>query len=241
MGKKHKANATYQNDSRDVVLSVRNEAQKELIKAIRDNPITIVAGPPGTGKTHIPVVYGLQQLLRGNYERMIFTRPCVEAYGENLGFLPGDFNDKISPYMMPIFDILCRVMDKKEIGALVEAGSIQTIPLAYQRGITFQNAFVVGDEFQNTIPEQVRMFLTRMGDNCKIVIAGDPSQNDIRGKNGLVDVMEKFSDEDRFVGKIKVLRMLHSDIVRNPLVELIDKEYMLRASAKVEGKAEEKQ
>ena len=184
-----------------------------------------------THNTHLPVVYALQQLLRGVYQRIIFTRPCVEAYGENLGFLPGDFNEKIGPYMMPIFDILCRVMDKRDIQALIESGVIQTIPLAYQRGITFNDAFVVADEFQNTIPEQVRMFLTRMGENCKIVITGDPSQNDIRGINGLDDALQRFSDSD----KIKIIRTSHADIVRNPLVEYIDKKYMDKLPYSSEG------
>lgn len=206
----------------DIVLTAKNESQKSILKSIKDNTLTIISGPPGSGKTHIPVVYGLQQVLRGNYSRLIFTRPCVEAYGENLGFLPGDFNDKIAPYMIAIFDILTRVYDKKKIEALFSAGVIQTIPLAFQRGITFQDAFVVGDEFQNTIPQQVRMFLTRMGENCKIVITGDPAQTDINGTNGLVDVMSRLenSHED-----ISIIHMNYEDVVRHPLVEFIDRKY----------------
>ena len=213
------------NDRKDIVLSARNEAQKDLIKAIKDYPITFVVGPAGCGKSHIPSVFALQQLLKGNYRKIIFTRPCVEAYGENLGFLPGDYNDKIAPYMMPIFDILEQVLPKPEIDRLFKDGLIQTIPLAFQRGITFQNSFVLADEFQNTIPAQMRMFLTRMGDNCKMVITGDLSQNDIQGKNGLEDAIQRFDN----IEQIKIIKMEHKDIVRNPLVEIIDKKYLENA------------
>ena len=203
------------------VLSAKNDSQKDVIRTIKSKEISIIYGPPGCGKTHIPVVYALQELARKKYDRIILTRPCVEAYGENLGFLPGDFNEKISPYMLPIFDILGRLLDKKVIQNLVNENKILTLPLAFQRGITFSDAFVIADEFQNTIPEQVRMFLTRMGENCKIVITGDPAQNDIRGRNGLVDAIERFSDTE----EIGIVQMHHKDIVRNALVQMIDQKY----------------
>ena len=231
MAKNKKSAERQGNTRRDVILSARNESQKEVLRAIREYAITIIAGPAGTGKTHLPVVYALQQLLRGTYQRIIFTRPCVEAYGENLGFLPGDFNDKIAPYMMPIFDILCRSIDKREVQMLIESGSIQTIPLAYQRGITFNDAIVIGDEFQNTIPQQLRMFLTRMGENCKIIVAGDPTQNDIDGRNGLSDALVRFQNCEQ----IKIIRMTHADIVRNPLVEMIDRKYEDKLPSQSEG------
>jgi phosphate starvation-inducible PhoH-like protein len=222
LSRKNKARVgTEREPSCPVVLSARNEAQKEVIRAIKDYPVVIISGPAGTGKTHIPVIYALQQLLRGNISRIVFTRPCVEAYGENLGYLPGDFNEKIAPYMMPVFDILCRAIDRKQVQMLIDGNAIQTIPLAFQRGITFNDCFVIADEFQNTIPQQFRMFLTRMGENCKMVITGDPSQNDISGRNGLVDAIERFKDVDQF----KIIEMNEKDIVRNPLIEVVERKY----------------
>ena len=203
---------------RIIPLEAKTEEQKCVLESINNNRITIVYGPPGTGKSHLATVSALKDLIENKVSRIILTRPCVEAYGEKLGFLPGCFNEKIGPYMIPIFDILARILPLRDLNQLVKKNSIQTIPLAFQRGLTFRDAFVVLDEAQNTIPEQVHMFLTRMGENCKIVITGDPGQNDIRGKNGLVDAIERLQD----IKGIGIVQMTHDSIVRDPLVRVID-------------------
>jgi phosphate starvation-inducible protein PhoH and related proteins len=204
-----------------IPLVAKNAEQKFALKSIKENRITIIYGPPGTGKTHLAAVYALRELNAGNVSKIVLTRPCVEAYGERLGYLPGGFNQKIGPYMIPIFDILARTITPREINDYVKKNQIQTIPLAFQRGLTFHNSFVVADEFQNTVPEQVRMFLTRMGEKCKVVVTGDPEQNDIRGKNGLVDAVERLKD----IEGVAIVEMTHKSIVRDPLVNIIDKRY----------------
>lgn len=204
-----------------VIISARSENQKLLLKSIKENVITIVSGYPGSGKTLLAVVSGLREFLMGNYERMIFTRPCVEANGENLGFLPGDLNEKIHPYMMPIFDFLSDYLTPVEIDLLVSSGQIMTLPLAFQRGCTFRNSFVILDEGQNTRPEQIRMFLTRIGENCKVVITGDPFQSDIKGKNGLVDAIERLNG----VNNLGIVHFGKDDIFRNPIVAEIESRY----------------
>lgn len=208
-------------DPTNVILEARTDEQRTAIKIIKRSAVSILYGPAGTGKTHLPVVLGLQELFKGQCERLIFTRPCVEAYGEKLGFLPGDFNEKISPYMMPIFDVLKKHMNQRAIESYFREGIIQTVPLAFQRGLTFDNAFVVLDEAQNTVPEQIHMFLTRMGQSCRVVMTGDPAQSDIRGRNGLVDAIERIGD----VEDVGVVYLSHNSIVRHHLVELFDKRY----------------
>ena len=160
--------------------------------------------------------------MEGKYDKMIFTRPCVEANGENLGFLPGDLNEKIHPYMFPIFDFLSDHLSLKQIEWHIKAGSIMTLPLAFQRGVTFCNSFVLLDEGQNTTPEQIRMFLTRIGKNCKVVITGDPLQTDIKNKNGLVDACERLEG----IKDIGIVVMSKEDIMRNPIVAEIEERYL---------------
>jgi len=204
-----------------ISITAKSENQKLLLKSIKDNLVTIVAGPPGTGKTKIAVVSGLREFIMGRYDKMIFTRPCVEANHENLGFLPGDLNSKIYPYMYPIFDFLSDFLNTKQIEGYIKSESIKTFPLAFMRGSTFRNAFVLLDEGQNTTPEQIRMFLTRIGENCKVVITGDPHQSDVRGKNGLVDACERLKG----VAGLGFVEFTKEDIVRNPIVASIEERY----------------
>jgi len=220
---KSKIQTQKQDQKLKISLSALNAVQKNAIKIIKEHDLTILHGSPGTGKTHLATVFGLQQLIWGNYQKLIITRPCVEAYGESLGFLPGDFNAKIAPYLIPIWDILLESLRKTELNLLVEEGKIVTIPLAYLRGVTFKNAFVIADEMQNTLPQQMRMFLTRMGIGSKVVVTGDVSQSDIRDKNGLSDIIERL-DKLENVG---ILEMDKSCIVRHPLVANIETRYNL--------------
>jgi len=202
-------------------LAARTPNQIELFKSIKNNLITIVSGNAGTGKTLLSVVSGLKSFSKGEYGKMIFTRPCVEANDENLGFLPGDLNAKISPYMMPIFDFLSDYMDADAIEKLSRENMLQTIPLAFLRGVTFKNAFVLLDESQNATVKQLRTFLTRIGDNCKVVITGDPNQSDIKGENGLSDALKRFRD----VQDINIVELTEEDICRHPVVARIEKKY----------------
>lgn len=202
-------------------LTAKTPNQKSLLQSIDNNLITFAVGSAGSGKTLIAVNRCLHEFITGKYSKMIFTRPCIEANGENLGFLPGNLNDKIYPYMMPIFDFLGDYLDYKQIESMIREGYIQTLPLAYMRGITFRNSFVVGDEFQNTKPEQIKMFLTRIGENCKIVITGDPKQSDVKCKNGLSDAIERFADTNQ----IGIVEFNEEDVLRHPMVALIEKKY----------------
>ena len=199
----------------------KSQNQKLLLTSIRENTVTIVAGPPGTGKTLISVACGLREFIMGHYKKMIFTRPCVEANGENLGFLPGDLHEKISPYMYPIFDFLADFLTSQKIEYYIKSGEFLTLPLAFMRGTTFRNAFVLLDEAQNTKPEQIRMFLTRIGEGCKVVITGDPHQSDVKGLNGLVDAVERLKG----VTSLGIVRFNKEDIVRHPIVSEIESRY----------------
>ena len=208
---------------KNIVITARTENQKKLLKSIRDNIVTIVHGPAGSGKTRLAVLQGLRGLISGKYKKLLFTRPCVEANGENLGFLPGDLNEKIRPYMLPIFDFLSEFMDQKQIQYCLDENKIMTLPLAFQRGITFDKSYVVLDEAQNTNISQVRMFLTRIGDSgCKIVMTGDPEQTDIQGVNGLSDAITRLED----VEGLNVVGFGSEDVQRHPIVIDIEKKYL---------------
>jgi len=199
-----------------------NAVQKEAIKAIMGNDVTILHGCAGTGKTYIAVKFGLQQFLRGYYDKLIFTRPCVEAYGESLGFLPGTFNDKIFPYLAPMLDILRASLPTKDLNASIEEGKIVTLPLAFQRGVTFHRSYVVADEMQNSVPPQMRLLLTRLGEGSKIVVTGDPFQSDIPGRtNGLTDAIRRLDK----LRQVATLEMGRDAIVRHPLIADIEDRY----------------
>jgi phosphate starvation-inducible protein PhoH and related proteins len=204
-----------------ISITAKNDNQKLLLKSIKENLITIASGPAGTGKTLLSVVSGLRDFTRDKYKKIIFTRPCVEANGENLGFLPGNLNEKIHPYMYPIFSFLSDYLSHSQIEEYLKEEKIMTLPLAYMRGVTFTEAFVLLDESQNTTPEQVRMFLTRIGEKSKIVLTGDPFQSDVRGKNGLDDACERLCG----VEDIGIIRLTKEDIVRSPMVAKIEDRY----------------
>lgn len=206
---------------KQISITAKTLHQKEFLKSIKENIVTIVAGPAGSGKTFLAVTNALKGFIEGNYKKIIFTRPCVEANGENLGFLPGNLNEKIHPYMLPIFDFLLKYLSSKQIEDMMKSEKIMTLPLAFMRGMNFHDAFVIFDESQNSTPKQMRMFLTRIGDNCKIIINGDPDQSDIKVKNGLVDACERLEG----VKDLKIIKFDERDIIRHPIVAEIEKKY----------------
>ena len=200
----------------------RSEKQKEYVRALRQSDIVISAGPAGTGKTFLAVAVGLSLLLDKKIERIILSRPAVEA-GERLGFLPGDMKEKVDPYLRPLYDSLYDLFDFEKIQKMIEVGDIEIAPLAFMRGRTLKNSFAILDEAQNATDTQIKMFLTRIGENSKIVINGDPSQIDLPHKN-----MSGLSSSKKLLGhldEISVIDFDHSDVVRHPLVSKIVKAY----------------
>jgi len=200
----------------------RSEKQKEYVRALRQSDIIISAGPAGTGKTFLAVAVGLSMLLEKKIERIILSRPAVEA-GERLGFLPGDMKEKVDPYLRPLYDSLYDLFNFEKIQRMIEIGDIEIAPLAFMRGRTLKNSFAILDEAQNATDTQIKMFLTRIGENSKIVVNGDPSQIDLPNKNmsGLV----KSRDLLGHLNEISIVDFDHSDVVRHPLVSKIVKAY----------------
>jgi len=200
----------------------RSEKQKEYVRALRQNDIVISAGPAGTGKTFLAVAVGLTLLLNKKIEKIILSRPAVEA-GERLGFLPGDMKEKVDPYLRPLYDSLYDLFDFEKIQRMIEIGDIEIAPLAFMRGRTLKNSFAILDEAQNATDTQIKMFLTRIGENSKLVINGDPSQIDLPNKalSGL-DRSKKLLGH---LNEICVIDFDHSDVVRHPLVSKIVKAY----------------
>ena len=196
--------------------------QKKLFQSFKENTVTIVTGPAGCGKTHCAVSQALYDFSKNKYKKLLFTRPAVEAYGEHLGFLPGSADDKLAPYMMPIMDTLENYLEENFINQLIKKKQIQTIPLAFQRGLTFKDSFIVFDEAQNTQQDQMRMFLTRIGENCKVVITGDLRQTDrMGGVNGLRDAVKRLKD----VTNVGIIELSEKSIVRSQLVADIEARY----------------
>jgi len=200
----------------------RSEKQKGYVRALRQSDIIISAGPAGTGKTFLAVAVGLTMLLEKKIERIILSRPAVEA-GERLGFLPGDMKEKVDPYLRPLYDSLYDLFDFEKIQRMIEIGDIEIAPLAFMRGRTLKNSFAILDEAQNATDTQIKMFLTRIGENSKIVVNGDPSQIDLPNKSmsGLVRSKELLGH----LNEISVVDFDHSDVVRHPLVSKIVKAY----------------
>tara|TARA_B100001559_G_scaffold293621_1_gene274758 strand:- start:90 stop:1109 length:1020 start_codon:yes stop_codon:yes gene_type:complete len=200
----------------------RSKKQKEYVKALKNNQVIISNGPAGTGKTYLAVAVALTMLLEKKVQRIILSRPAVEA-GERLGFLPGDMKDKIDPYLRPLYDSLHDLIDYDKIQKKIESGEIEVAPLAFMRGRTLKNCFAILDEAQNATETQIKMFLTRIGENSKLVVNGDPSQIDLPNINqsGLIKTQKILRD----IKEIAVINFDHNDVIRHPLVTKIVQAY----------------
>ena len=200
----------------------RSEKQKKYVRALKESEIIISAGPAGTGKTFLAVAVALTMLLEKKIERIILSRPAVEA-GERLGFLPGDMREKVDPYLRPLYDSLYDLLDFEKIQKKIEIGDIEIAPLAFMRGRTLKNSFAILDEAQNATDTQIKMFLTRIGENSKIVVNGDPSQIDLPNKS-----LSGLNRSKKLLGHLKEISVVdfdHTDVVRHPLVSKIVKAY----------------
>ena len=200
----------------------RSEKQSDYIKALKENDIIMTLGPAGTGKSFLAVSVAVTMLIEKKIERVILSRPAVEA-GEKLGFLPGDMKDKVDPYLRPLYDALYELFGADKINKKIESGEIEIAPLAFMRGRTLKNCFAILDEAQNATETQIKMFLTRIGDNSKLVVNGDPSQIDLinKSQSGLV----KSKNILKHLNEIKIIEFDHNDVVRHPLVTKIIKAY----------------
>jgi len=197
-----------------------NEGQKRYLNAMKQFVLTFATGPAGTGKTWMCAALAAQLLEAGQIDKIIITRPAVEA-GENLGALPGELEDKFDPYLQPFRDVLNERLGKSYVDLLIKRGIIEAAPLAYMRGRTFKNAFVILDEAQNTSVTQMKMFLTRIGHDCRVVVNGDMVQKDIRGESGLEDAVARLA----YIPSIKHVRFTNADIVRSGIVQEIVQAY----------------
>ena len=220
-------NATQLNDINDdfICLTMNGRAlrpktlgQKKYVDSIRKNTIVFGVGPAGTGKTYLAMAMAITAFKNNEVNRIILTRPAIEA-GENLGFLPGDLQQKVDPYLRPLYDALYEIMGAENFARNMEKGAIEVAPLAYMRGRTLDNSFIVLDEAQNTTPEHMKMFLTRIGYGSKAVVTGDTTQIDLpRGKNsGLIESTKILKNID----DIAICNLTNKDVVRHPLVQKI--------------------
>ena len=195
-------------------IKAKSEGQTELIKAIDDSNLVMALGPAGTGKTYLAIAKAVEALEAGKVGRIVLSRPAVEA-GESIGFLPGEMEDKLAPYLRPLYDALSDRLSMKRVRALMAEGAIEIAPVGFMRGRTLNNAFVVIDEAQNCTYVQLKMLLTRLGWHSTMVITGDPNQSDLLpGVSGLGDVADRLES----VAGISVVRLRDADIVRHPLV-----------------------
>lgn len=203
-------------------ITPKGPSQRELIHAIRKNDIVLSVGPAGTGKTYISVAMAIDSLLRQKHKKIILVRPAVEA-GEKLGYLPGDISDKIDPYLIPLYDALNDMLEFHRVRQMIEDGSIEIAPLAYMRGRTLNDSFIILDEAQNSTREQMKMFLTRLGFRSKMVITGDVTQVDLPSgsKSGLIHAREILKD----IEGIRFIYFNEKDVVRHELVKQIIKAY----------------
>lgn len=209
-------------DAYGKTIRAKTMGQRIYINAMKRNDLVFGIGPAGTGKTFLAVVYAAKQLRKGSVKRIVLTRPAVEA-GESLGFLPGDLKEKVDPYLRPLYDGLNTVLGREQTQRLIERGVIEIAPLAYMRGRTLDDAFVILDEAQNTTHAQMKMFLTRLGFGSKMVVTGDQTQIDLPKdvKSGLKEAVKKLSG----VSGISIMKMDQSDVFRHPLVSKIINRY----------------
>jgi phosphate starvation-inducible PhoH-like protein len=200
----------------------RSVVQGAYMEALARDEMIFALGPAGTGKTYLAVAQAVSQLISGSVDRLILSRPAVEA-GERLGFLPGDMKDKVDPYLRPLYDALYDMLPTEQVERRIASGEIEIAPLAFMRGRTLNDAFIILDEAQNTTPLQMKMFLTRFGMRSRMVICGDPTQVDLPdpGKSGLADAVSRLSD----IKNIAVVRFTAADVVRHPLVGRIVEAY----------------
>lgn len=203
-------------------IRIKTLGQRQYVMAIRQNDLVFGIGPAGTGKTYLAVVMAVNALKNGQVNKIILTRPAVEA-GESLGFLPGDLKEKVDPYLRPLYDALNDILGSEHTQRLIERGTIEIAPLAYMRGRTLDDAFVILDEAQNTTQAQMKMFLTRLGFGSKMVITGDQTQIDLPkgAKSGLIDAEKILLG----VNGISFVFLEQSDVVRHPLVGRIIEAY----------------
>ena len=205
----------------------RSEKQSDYIKALKENEIVMSLGPAGTGKSFLAVSVAVTLLMEKKIERVILSRPAVEA-GEKLGFLPGDMKEKVDPYLRPLYDALYELFGSEKIDKKIESGEIEIAPLAFMRGRTLKNCFAILDEAQNATETQIKMFLTRIGENSKLVVNGDPSQIDLinKSQSGLI----KSKNLLQHIKEIKIIEFDHNDVVRHPLVSKIIRAYQKKST-----------
>ena len=205
----------------------RSKKQSEYIKALKENDIIMSLGPAGTGKSFLAVSVAITLLMEKKIDRVILSRPAVEA-GEKLGFLPGDMKEKVDPYLRPLYDALYELFGADKIDKKIASGEIEIAPLAFMRGRTLKNCFAILDEAQNATDTQIKMFLTRIGENSKLVVNGDPSQVDLINKtqSGLI----KSKNILKHIGEIKIVEFDHNDVVRHPLVTKIIRAYQNKST-----------
>ena len=205
----------------------RSEKQSDYIKALKENEIVMSLGPAGTGKSFLAVSVGVTLLMEKKIDRVILSRPAVEA-GEKLGFLPGDMKEKVDPYLRPLYDALYELFGADKIDKKIETGEIEIAPLAFMRGRTLKNCFAILDEARNATETQIKMFLTRIGENSKLVVNGDPSQIDLLNKSysGLIKSREILKS----LKEIKIIEFDHNDVVRHPLVSKIIRAYQKKST-----------
>ncbi len=211
--------------TRKRLITPRTPRQKTYLESLRRNELCFALGPAGTGKTYLAVAMAVDYLMQGRVDRIILSRPAVEA-GERLGFLPGDLKEKVDPYLRPLYDALYDLLPGDQVDKRLEAHEIEVAPLAFMRGRTLSNAFIILDEAQNTTPVQMKMFLTRMGENSRMAITGDMTQVDLpRGQaSGLRDAVDTLAG----LRGVSFVQFTHSDVVRHPLVTRIVQAYQAR-------------